>query len=191
MNTAFDLDGVLIDILPVLRRELLRITNIDIGELKDLRHYGFERYGVTEKQKDQALERSYPQYRDHSRIDGATEVIHNQPYPIQVVTARSSKFLISTFGALEYHFPDVPFEVAFTNGHNNKLEIVKDFDFFVEDRGETALHLAEHGLKVFLLDKPYNQGFEHPNIIPIDDLRELLYFTHKKHIRGVKATQIC
>lgn len=47
----------------------------------------------------------------------------------------------------------------------------------VEDDLHYAQELADNGIKVYLLDKPRNQEYKngmHPNIIKIDERKELL-----------------
>lgn len=40
-------------------------------------------------------------------------------------------------------------------------------DIMIEDKGDTALYLAENGIKVLLFDAPYNQDISHENIVRI------------------------
>lgn len=40
-------------------------------------------------------------------------------------------------------------------------------DIMIEDNGDTALYLAENGIKVLLFDAPYNQDISHENIVRI------------------------
>jgi len=54
------------------------------------------------------------------------------------------------------------------------IERFPKMNFMIEDHGGNALKIAEKGYKVFLLDKPYNQGIEHKNIIRIDRIEEVL-----------------
>jgi hypothetical protein len=45
--------------------------------------------------------------------------------------------------------------------------------YFIEDRDKHAIELANEGIKVLLLDKEYNQGVIHPNIVRVKDWQEI------------------
>lgn len=175
-DISFDLDGVLIDIVPVLRDELLQLTGKDVGEAEKVCCYGFENHGITRPQLLEALVRVYPRYTQHLPIKGAHTLLKSLPHPIHVVTARGIEFARYTHEALRYHYPKIPFAVSFTGGHDNKAPYLKPHSIFVEDRGETAEYLTENNfITVFLLDKPYNQNFGKDNvqIFRIKDLYEI------------------
>lgn len=47
-------------------------------------------------------------------------------------------------------------------------------DIMIEDNGDTALYLAENGIKVLLFDAPYNQDISHENIVRIFSWNDIL-----------------
>lgn len=47
-------------------------------------------------------------------------------------------------------------------------------DIMIEDKGDTALYLAENGIRVLLFDAPYNQYISHENIVRVFSWDEIL-----------------
>lgn len=43
----------------------------------------------------------------------------------------------------------------------------------IEDKGDTALYLAENGIRVLLFDAPYNQDISHKNIVRVFSWNEI------------------
>jgi len=172
MNIAFDLDGVLIDIFHVLRLAVMEETGKDIGDIDNCATYSFANLHNTEL--DKCLAKTYPYFRDFEPVKGAYRLLKAVPKPVYIVTARLSKYATDTCLAFEHHFRGIPYRIAFTNGHENKEVFLNGYDYFVEDRGETALYLAEKGVTVFLLDKKYNKGFKHNRIKRVKSLGEIL-----------------
>lgn len=48
-----------------------------------------------------------------------------------------------------------------------------DVDVMIEDKPEVAIHLAENGVKVLLVDAPYNYDLEHPNMIRVYNWKQI------------------
>lgn len=44
----------------------------------------------------------------------------------------------------------------------------------IDDKPDVALYLAENGIKVLLIDAPYNHGISHPNMIRVYNWKEVL-----------------
>ncbi len=92
---------------------------------------------------------------------------------VTIVTARPKVFASETFLLVDRICP-VPFRISMVESHTEKINHLRKFDTFVEDRRKTALMLADAGMTVYLLNRPYNLCPDHSNINKIDHLGELL-----------------
>jgi uncharacterized HAD superfamily protein len=88
-----------------------------------------------------------------------------------------------TIESLRKHFPDIDFEIVFSgNAHlqtteKTKADICKELniDVMIEDDKEYAKECSEKGIKVLLLDKPWNRGCKNnENIIRIKNWGEIV-----------------
>ena len=52
--------------------------------------------------------------------------------------------------------------------------------WFIEDRDKHAIELANEGIKVLLMDRPYNQGVNHENIIRVNGWGEIASIIKKE-----------
>ena len=99
-----------------------------------------------------------------------------------VITSRPSLVEKFTLSWLEYYFPKMFDEVIFTNKTMdlqlwNKENFLKqlDLDIFVDDNVENCLWAIKTGVKkVFLLDKPWNQGST-DTVKRIKTMKEILH----------------
>ncbi len=99
------------------------------------------------------------------------------------ITARVQRG--GTIESLQKYFSN--FELIFSSNPwldtfgESKSEIClkKNIDFMIEDDIKHSKNCADAGIKVFLLDKPWNQNFEHENVVRVKDWREI-----KNRIKG-------
>ena len=103
---------------------------------------------------------------------------------LYVITARPKEIADTTIRTISQHFPDIFLEVLFSNdffngsGSKKKSEVCKQFDveLLIEDNRDYALDCAKNGIKVLLLDKPWNKNyFSHTNIIKVNDWYNINY----------------
>jgi uncharacterized HAD superfamily protein len=115
-------------------------------------------------------------------IEGAKESIKflSEKNEIHFITSRPLSLKEKTIYFLKEHFSEFDFLVHFSSdvfgGEKSKLDICSELgiDYFVEDNGEFALNCSENGIKVFLLNKLWNQDYEHENIIRVKNWGEIL-----------------
>jgi len=116
-------------------------------------------------------------------IEGTKEVIEeiSEDYDIFFITSRSEDIKDKTNTFLNRHFPKNGFKVFHSGdvyGKNlSKTDICKELkiSLMIEDNAEYAYDLAKNGVKVFLLDKPWNKEYvRHENIIKVNELNEVL-----------------
>lgn len=104
-------------------------------------------------------------------VDGAQRGIEilNEENELFFITSRPEYYLDKTKEFIIKNFvsePQIYFSGDFCGNGKTKNEICEDLgiDLIIEDNGETSLKYAESGLNILLLDKPWNQDFEHDRI---------------------------
>jgi uncharacterized HAD superfamily protein len=116
-------------------------------------------------------------------IEGAKEVIDkiSEEYMVHFVTSRPEVVKDKTTKLLNKYFPRNGFKVFYSGdvyGKNlSKTEICKEnnISIIIEDNQDYAYDLAKNGIKVFLLDKPWNKDYvKHENIIKVNKLEDVL-----------------
>lgn len=116
-------------------------------------------------------------------IKDSREVILNlqENFEINFITSRHPNNKDSTLIFLNKHFPDNNFRIFFSsdiwkNSGKTKSEYCLDenINYLIEDNKKYALSCANSGIKVFLMDKPWNQDCEHKNIIRIESWNDVL-----------------
>jgi len=116
-------------------------------------------------------------------IEGSLEAInllHNS-HEIIFITSRHPSNKGNTLKFFEKHFPRKKFKIIFSGdahkGNKLKSEICKEegCEIMIEDNPNYALDCANKGIKVFLMNKPWNQkiGFN-PNIIKVNNWNEII-----------------
>lgn len=94
------------------------------------------------------------------------------------ITARGEPLRESTQQRIDKHFPDIFDKVIFCNHYRpdfpkytkEDICVENGIALFVEDNPKYAIDLEKLGIKVFLLDKPWNASFneqEHPWITKV------------------------
>ncbi|HRX63843.1 MAG TPA: hypothetical protein P5060_01930 [Candidatus Absconditabacterales bacterium] len=103
-------------------------------------------------------------------------------YKLHVVTARHFLLRFATGVWLYFNykhiFSSIEFANFFTRFSTKKSEICKKIgaDFIIEDNLENAIDCANAGVKVYLIDKPWNQGYDkkkHKGIVKIYSRSEI------------------
>ncbi len=117
-------------------------------------------------------------------VEGAREALSLLGgHELIVVTARPRGFKEKTDKFLKTNFPDNTFRVFYSSevhgheGTKTKEEICNELGIkiLVEDNGEYAPKYARSGIKVLLLDKPWNRDCEeHENIIRVSNWDEVV-----------------
>jgi len=101
-------------------------------------------------------------------------------YEIHFITSRPESVKEKTNLFLKSLFEDIYFNLHFSEGvfgeFKTKAQICKELGIkiLIEDRRKYAFECAQNGIKVLLLDKPWNQNCEHENIIRVKNWKEIL-----------------
>jgi len=89
----------------------------------------------------------------------------NQHHQLLIVTARDPDIADKTEDWLEQHFGDLFSAVHFTRFRSKAPICLRErLDVIIDDSPQQALYCAQAGVKVILLDKPWNQDADHPLI---------------------------
>lgn len=120
---------------------------------------------------------------DLELVEGVKEALMelNQKYEIYFITSRPQSIKEKTENFLKNLFSEFNFELHFSGGvwndSKSKVTICNELGIkiMVEDNADYALGCAEKGVKVFLLDKPWNQNVEeHENVIRVRNWDEIM-----------------
>lgn len=93
------------------------------------------------------------------------ETLHKQWWKINIVTARREEIADYTHKWLDKYYPNLIDNILFANHFSDKevpksnLCLQKGIDYMIEDNLDFALELAQFGIKVYLLDKPWNRHY--------------------------------
>lgn len=100
-------------------------------------------------------------------VPGAKKAIEKLPHELIAITARSNNIEAHTKNWLDVHFSGRISEVHFARNvhigektNRSKADFCREADvqLLIEDSLENAKECAMAGIKVFLLDRPWNQG---------------------------------
>lgn len=103
-------------------------------------------------------------------VNGVDKLKNN--FEMVIITARPNEIKDKSINWIEKYFPDIFSQIIFTNKHslNNDLKREKHdiclelgVNLIIEDSLATAEKCASIGIKVLLLDKPWNQAENLPN----------------------------
>jgi uncharacterized HAD superfamily protein len=114
-------------------------------------------------------------------VDGLKKLIE-MGFDLHLVTARPQIIEEETRKWLSVHFKDIYLPIHFThpgtgNSHHlKKSEICKEIgaEILIDDHMENALDCAENGIKVFLMDAPWNQTEDlPPNVVRVKSWKDI------------------
>ncbi len=105
----------------------------------------------------------------------------SQNNKIFFITARPLNLKKKTKFFLEQNLPNTNFKLLFSgdihpNNSLKKHDICKmhGVKILIEDNGEQAVRYASKGIKIILLDKPWNKNYVHENIFRAKDWEEII-----------------
>jgi uncharacterized HAD superfamily protein len=115
-------------------------------------------------------------------VKGAEEGVRKlkQEHELIFITARPSHVKEKTEIFIKKLFPDFSSKIVYSKNFWEeglfKSDICKahQCDILIEDDLKHALECAEKSIRIILLDKPWNRGIEHKNIIRAKNWNEIL-----------------
>lgn len=116
-------------------------------------------------------------------VSGSVETIKllRNNYELHLITSREEKFKDKTLNWLNKHFPNLFHKIHFTNIFGESKNKIKKSEvclnngigLMVEDAPIYAKDLAEKGIEVLLLDKPWNRVETHPLVKRVYNWKEI------------------
>lgn len=196
MIIGIDIDGVIANSETDYRKTINRLFNLNLKQ-KDIIFYKYEECaGLTEEQMCLFFKTFYREggWLKIKPIRGAKKFLDKlkkEKHRIIIVTSRPREHIKKeTCQWLKKH--KMPYaELIFLENHKSKHQAAlirgHKFDYFIEDYYENALDFAQKGVKVLLVDYPWNrQEKPHPNIKRIKNLQEAEAIILEKGLSGGK-----
>ena len=159
---AFDIDGCLADLIsPML--QILEIEHKKIVKYEDITDFNLEKsFQLDSKQIHQIIDEAIQNYENLFPYPGVVEFLveyQKEHKNILIITQRKIENDYFTRRWFEKFFPLIDMERIQIAYSYNKMIPLKFYriDQMVEDRAEVAISLANQGIKVFLMDRPWNQ----------------------------------
>jgi len=185
MKIGIDIDEVVAEFMP----KFLEFYNNKFNKKykkEDIFVYNlWEVFGGTKEDTIKLVDDFYDTkgYDEIELLENAGEIIKelSNKHEIFFITSRTLRFQQKTERFFDRHFPEMNFHLIYTSDLHDgngkkKSEICKDIGIkaHVDDNKDYALEIAESGVKVLLLDKPWNQNHkEHKNIIKVKNWKEI------------------
>lgn len=180
-----DLDGVLADTYSVTRKKILQLHRYDIDTLPrvGVRRFQIRVPDVPEKFIREiiydVIVNCWDEIEPYPNVSTALKKFYlYYNYPVNIVTARKykqkNKTKEATYSWLKKYWPDIKFNVAF-KGHKEKVEylVEQGCNIFIEDRLKNANVISDRIKKVYLVNRPWNEGRqENNNVERVDSFKE-------------------
>ena len=181
MHIGIDFDDTLLDTRRVFVRILNEIhgTNHQLEDLHD--YYLMGTFGCTAEYLESVFTRHFEELHASEPFPGVQTAIKQAQtcgHVITIITARPAIHMPPLYQWLARH--DLPSDrviSASKSGEKALRAAEAKIDIFVDDNPRHALALAARGIRVLLLDRPYNRNCQDPNITRVPDwtaIREIL-----------------
>ena len=172
---AFDLDGVLVDIVTPIKEKLISMLDC---QMLDTHNYRIQTDPeISRKEIWKVFDAVFEDYKNIPIIDSAENLLEMlykiTEDPVHIVTSRPIRAATVTHKLIQ-RFCKVPYSCIITGNSNEKLNYLNGHCYFVEDRRRTAIQLASAGKHVFLVDQIYNRPCAGPRISRIAGVHELI-----------------
>ena len=182
MLLGSDIDGVIIDIVSVMRERFLDLYGYDLSyEL--ISDYKIEECtGLTDKQVQFVVDESL--YKVDLPVYADAEFYMNKYMKTEdviFITSRNRRHSNETFLNLAKYFPLDKFRILF-EGIFTKASFVRrlKLDFFVEDRVDTVIDIAGNNpnCTVLIMDRPWNKDWDesrdYDNVTRVKGWKEII-----------------
>ena len=177
MKLAFDIDGTVADVVTTLTQRLRTEYYIDLDTIEITCFEFIEKITIPGTAKF-FLEYWYAIMENHWKgiLPYAGSEVLYKFQPVTFITARRPVLRQATTDWIDWFFPQLDYDVWFFRSME-KSGILHDTGFsgIVEDRLKVANHVAENGLRSFLVNRSWNMGrYTHPNVIRLNNLKEII-----------------
>jgi uncharacterized HAD superfamily protein len=169
MKIGVDFDDVLYGLNPAFAtfHNMKYGTNVKMQDIKNF-ELSFA-YKIPSTDVMTRLNEFYADYHESALpVEGALESLRMlvQNYELHVITSRKEELREKVMSWINRHLPNLFKEIHFTNHFEGvgkkrlKSEVCRELgvNYVIEDCLDYAKDVADKGIPVFLLDKPWNQG---------------------------------
>jgi len=185
MKIGIDIDEVVVEYV----KRFLELCETNLNQkfsIAEISNFNMEEVlGISKEEADKIAKEfnDCQLFKELDFVEGAKESISilSKDNELFFITSRPSSIIEGTRDFLNKHLKVVDFEIyhslGFRDGEGKtKADICKErgIKILIEDRRKYALDCAENGIKVFLMDKPWNQNCGHENIIRVKNWKEIL-----------------
>lgn len=183
---GIDLDEVVVDFVSSFLNFYNQKYKKNIS-INDLKSYDLSEVGIgknIETSKKFVDEFFHNEESDRlSLVDGVRSAIIklSLDHQLYIITARSIKYQEKTKRFIQKYFSKTPFEIihsgdVYKEQGRTKADICNELDliYFIEDHLKYAFQCSGISTRVFLLDKPWNQGAVNGNITRVKSWEEIL-----------------
>jgi uncharacterized protein len=177
MHIGIDFDDTLmntrksmVDLLNQIHKEQIEFDNVHIYEISDLYGYNFEQFHEFFTSKQFELNNIEPEGNLIEIIDRIS-----RKAKLSLITARPTGWMSSAIEWIYKHkLPISNFNCA-SEYEDGKAECAEKLGvtIFIEDHPKHALKIANQGIEVLLINKPYNQECKHDNIRRVSGWEEI------------------
>jgi len=180
---SFDLDGVLIDLVPSINQHIFDIHGIEINMDNATEHSYEKSTGLSRKQLWSIFYKVYKEINQTPIFTGAYELLRklyektNEP-PL-IITARPLDAASDTYAIVSRLMKKIPFNLILKHPNAYKSQYLKGYKIYVEDCRKTALQLSRLNFVVPLVNAGYNvikDIDKHRNIFYINSIADLIPF---------------
>lgn len=179
MKIGFDLDGCVIQFMPVMLDILKQRYGLSYTQEQVTSFTLEDCLGITEKIKEDIVDRTIRGSMKCKPYEGAIEFINEyyrrSKHVVTFISGRRSEFRIVTFNWLDQWFPHIPYELILA-GKADKGQIAKNsgIHVFIEDYFDGVLDLARNGIFVFMPVRPWNRDVKLPNVISFHEWKDIM-----------------
>lgn len=185
LKIGIDIDEVIVEFF----KEYIPLFNQKFNEnisFEDLKSYQLWDISDVSKEDSLNLTKEFQDsefFENMELVEGAKEAIFNlsNNYNIYFITSRPDNIRDKTTVFLRRLFGNLKFSLHFSGEvwgnliSKSQICVKEGINLMVEDNSDYALDCAEKGIKVFLLEKPWNKRYkEHENIIKVKNWEEIL-----------------
>jgi uncharacterized HAD superfamily protein len=176
LKIGLDFDDTLMHTREALVSLLNKIHSTSFSPDDCTDYYLSDHWSLTEEQFNTMFNAHEELIHTQPPLDGLLETLQTWApmATFHVVTGRPDCWLPSAIKWLERHEIQIGEIVAAKAAGGKGVASKKlGIDFFIEDHGTFAREIADAGIPVFLLDRPYNRNLTHPLIQRVTDWREI------------------
>lgn len=188
-DTAFDLDGVIMDSIDIFRMHFWDVFKIDMGEAKihhnqfnfvelESKGLGYDKFGPEIPVALAKYHHIIPPIE--GSIDALETWHHGMNEPLLFVTAREPSHPVkqATYAWLDKHLFKAEYEVIFVESSTDKVKVLhnRNIRYFVDDRYRTCHTLCRQLSTMYMFNQNWNTGrpVTAMNIQRISDLMEMI-----------------